>query len=71
MKNAGKLQELAHSAYGNLYQEEGAALERLGQAQKAFEALAALAPTVAPLAKEVLDAKTRLEEAAHSLQARD
>ncbi len=69
LKNTGKLQELAHSAYGSLYLDEGAALERLGQAQKAFEALAALAPSVVPLSQEVLEAKTRLEEAAHSLHA--
>jgi DNA repair protein RecN (Recombination protein N) len=68
LKNAEKLQSLAQAAYGALYEDEGAALERLGQAEKAFEALGALAPSVSALAKEVIEAKTRLEEAAHTLK---
>ncbi len=68
LKNAEKLQSLAQAAYGSLYQDEGAALERLGQAEKAFQALQALAPSVGAIAKEVTEAKSRLEEAALSLK---
>ncbi len=67
LKNAEKLQMLARTAYGALYEEEGSALERLGQASKAFEGLAELAPNVHPLSHEVGEAKTRLEDAARSL----
>jgi DNA repair protein RecN (Recombination protein N) len=69
LKNAEKLQSLAQAAYGTLYQDEGAALERLGQSQKAIEGLAALAPSLEPLVKEVAEARSRLEEAAHALKA--
>jgi DNA repair protein RecN (Recombination protein N) len=69
LKNAGKLQTLAETAYGALYQEEGAALERLGQARKSIEGLAALAPAIEPLAKEIAETQSRLEEAAHALKA--
>lgn len=69
LKNAGKLQSLSALAYGTLYQDEGSALERLGQAEKTFEALRALAPTVEPIAQEITEARIRLAEAAHSLQA--
>ncbi len=62
LKNAGKLQSAAQTAYGALYEEEGSALERLGQAQKAFETLAALAPSAEPLAREIEEAKSRLED---------
>src|SRR5207248_3104719 len=69
LKNAGKLQSLAQAAYGALYQDEGAALERLGQTEKAFETLRALAPSAEPLAKEVAEAKSRLEDAALRLKS--
>ena len=69
LKNAEKLQSLAQVAYGALYEEEGSALERLGQSQKAFDGLADLAPSVEPLAKEIADSRSRLEEAAHSLKS--
>jgi DNA repair protein RecN (Recombination protein N) len=69
LKNAGRLQALASAAYGVLYQEEGSALERLGQADKAFESLKALATSVDPLSKELSDARSRLEEVARSLQS--
>ena len=49
LKNAEKLRSLANNAYGLLYQEEGAALEKLGQAAKIFETLKHLAPSVEPL----------------------
>jgi DNA repair protein RecN (Recombination protein N) len=68
LKNAEKLQALAQAAYGALYEDEGAALERLGQSQRAIEGLAALAPAVEPLAREVAEARSRLEEAAHALK---
>jgi DNA repair protein RecN (Recombination protein N) len=69
LKNAGRLQTLASSAYGVLYEDEGSALERLGQADKAFESLKSLAPSVDPLAKELSEARARLEDVAHSLQS--
>ncbi len=69
LKNAGRLQTLASSAYGALYGDEGSALERLGQADKAFESLKGLAPSVDPLAKELSEARARLEDVAHSLQS--
>jgi len=69
LKNAGRLQTLATTAYGLLYQDEGSALERLGQADKAFASLKALAPSVEPLSKELSEAKMRLEDVAHSLQS--
>src|ERR1019366_8749714 len=68
LKNAGRLQTLAGSAYGTLYQDDGSALERLGQSEKAFDLLKSLAPSVEPLLKELSEAKTRLEDVAHSLQ---
>jgi DNA repair protein RecN (Recombination protein N) len=69
LKNAGRLQTLAATAYGTLYQDEGSALERLGQADKAFESLQTLAPSVEPLSKELSEARARLEEVARSLQS--
>jgi DNA repair protein RecN (Recombination protein N) len=69
LKNAGKLQTLASTAYGTLYQEEGSALERLGQAEKSFDALRQLAPSVEPLFNELAEAKVRLEEVARSFQS--
>ena len=69
LKNAERLQSLANTAYGTLYQDEGSALERLGQVEKAFESLRSLAPSVDPLSKELEDAKVRLEDVAHGLQA--
>ena len=69
LKNAERLQVLANGAYGALYQDEGSALERLGQAEKAFQSLAGLAPSVEPLSKELAEAKARLEEVAHNLQS--
>src|SRR5882724_4869195 len=69
LKNAGKLQSLAQAAYGALYMDEGATLERLGQAQKAFDALKELAPSAEPLAQEVLEAKNRLEEVALGIKS--
>lgn len=62
LKNAGKLQSAAQSAYGALYEEEGSAIERLGQAEKAFETLASLAPSAEALHQGVTEAKARLEE---------
>jgi len=69
LKNAEKLQSLANAAYGALYQDDGSSLERLGQVEKAFEALRNLAPSIEPLAQELSEAKTRLEDVAHSLHA--
>src|SRR5258708_5261536 len=68
LKNAGKLQMLATAAYGTLYEDDGSALERLGQAEKAFDALRGLAPSVEPLFTELADARTRLEDVAQSLR---
>ena len=68
LKNTGKLQSLAATAYGTLYDEEGSALERLGHAAKAFETLSQLAPAVEPLSKELATARAQLEDVAHSLQ---
>jgi len=69
LKNAEKLRSLAASAYDALYEAEGSAVERLGQSEKAFEALAHLAPSVQPLLADLKDAKSKAEEAAHALQA--
>jgi DNA repair protein RecN (Recombination protein N) len=68
LKNAEKLRGLAQSAYGALYEQEGSSLERLGQAQRAFENLKALAPSVQPLSKELIEVQSRLEEIAHQLK---
>lgn len=69
LKNAEKLRAQAQAAYATLYEEDGSALEKLGQAQRAFENLKTLAPSVEPLFQDVMEAKSRLEEAAHQLQA--
>jgi DNA repair protein RecN (Recombination protein N) len=69
LKNAGKLQSLAAGAYGALYEDEGSALERLGQAEKAFDALRQLAPAVEPLFNELTEAKIRLDEVARGFQS--
>ena len=51
-------------------QDEGAALERLGHAQKAFDLLKTLAPSVEPLAQELSEAKARLmDDIAHQLKS--
>lgn len=68
LKNAGKLQAAAQSAYGALYGDEGAALERLGQVQKAFEQLAGLAPSAEALHRDVTEAKSKLEDVMHNLK---
>jgi DNA repair protein RecN (Recombination protein N) len=67
LKNAGKLQVLAETAYGALYEAEGSALERLGQAEKAFDQLRSLAPATESLFNTISEATSRLQEAAHSL----
>jgi DNA repair protein RecN (Recombination protein N) len=69
LKNAGKLRALSETVYGLLYQDEGSALERLGQAQRSFEALKGFAPALEPLYQELLEAKGRLEETARALQS--
>ena len=68
LKNAEKLRSLANQAYGLLYMEEGSALEKLGQASKALEGLQRIAPSVDTLAKEILESKSRLEDASLALQ---
>lgn len=62
LKNADKLRSSAQRAFAALYEEDGSALERLGQAQKSFELLATLAPTAEPLLSEVIESKSRLED---------
>jgi DNA repair protein RecN (Recombination protein N) len=69
LKNAERLQSLANTAYAALYQDEGSALERLGQVAKAFDALQSLASSIGPLSKDLAEAKTNLEEVARSLHA--
>ncbi len=69
LKNSEKLRSLATSAYQSLYEAEGSAVERLGQADKAFETLAQLAPSVAALAADLREAKSKAEETAHALQS--
>lgn len=69
LKNAEKLRALAEAAYALLYEEEGAALERVGLAEKTFEALKALAPAVEPLLQQLKEARGQLEDAAHQLQS--
>jgi len=69
LKNAERLRALAEAAYGALYEEEGSALEKLGQAERSFQALQALAPAVGPLTKDLEAARSRIEEIAHGLQA--
>jgi DNA repair protein RecN (Recombination protein N) len=68
LKNAEKLQSLSAAAYGTLYENEGSALERLGQAEKAFESLQSLAPSVGALAQELAEAASRLRDVAHNLR---
>jgi DNA repair protein RecN (Recombination protein N) len=69
LRNAERLRTLAGTIYGLLYSDEGSALERVGQAQRSFEALKGLAPALEPLFADLVDAKSRLEETAHALQA--
>lgn len=69
LRNAERLRGLAEGAYETLYEGEGAALERLGQAEKAFEALKALAPSVEPLWNQLKEARQQLDDVAHQLQS--
>lgn len=69
LKNAERLRALANNAYGTLYQEEGSALERLGQTEKAFEALKGMAPSIEPLLIELHESRMRLDEVARTLQS--
>ena len=69
LKNAEKLRAQAEAAYASLYEEEGSALEKLGQALRAFEGLQSLAPSVAPLRQALAEATEKLEETARSLQS--
>ena len=67
LKNAEKLRAQAAAAYGALHEDEGSAVERLGQAQRALAALAQLAPNVEPLAAELAQAAASVEQTAQSL----
>lgn len=68
LKNAEKLRAQAAAAYGALHEDEGSAVERLGQAQRALAALAQLAPNVEPLAAELAQAAAAVEQTAQALQ---
>jgi len=58
----------AQAAYGALYEDEGSAVERAGQALRAFDMLKTLAPAAEPLLNELAEATSRLEDVAHALQ---
>lgn len=68
MKNTGRLTEAANGAYAALYETEGSALERVGDAEQTIDRAAALAPELAETAKIITDAKYALEDAAERLR---
>lgn len=69
MKNAGRLLELAQTAYSELYEEEGSATERAGKAARCVEDMAQLDENAAELAENLNSALAALEDAASSLAA--
>ena len=67
MKNAGKLLELAQTAYNELYEDEGSATERAGRAARCVEEMAQLDENAAELAENLNTALAALEDAASTL----
>ena len=68
LKNAEKLRALGQGAYGTLYEDEGAVIERLGQVERILLSLQSMAPSVEPLTRQLKEARAQLEEVAHTLQ---
>lgn len=68
LKNAEKLRAVAEGAYSALYDDESAALTKLGQAERSFETLKSLAPAAEPLYQLLKEARGQLEDVAHQLQ---
>ncbi len=69
LKNAEKLRVLGQAAYGALYEDEGAVVERLGQVERSLTALQAMASSVEPLTQQLQAARAQLEEISHALQS--
>lgn len=68
LANADRLQRLAGDAFVDLYEGEGAALERLGLVWRRVDELAALDPVFAPVAAASEGVKAHLEDLAFQLR---
>jgi len=68
LKNAERLQVFASTAYTALTDAEDSAADRLGQALKAMESLAGLAPAAEPLYVELKQAAASVQQIASALQ---
>ena len=62
LKHAGRLLELASSAYHDLYEDEHSAVTLLGRAAKQVQEMAELDETAAPLADTLAQAETLISE---------
>lgn len=67
LKHAGRLLELASSAYQEIYQDENSAVTLLGRAAKQTREMAELDEQAAPLADALAQAETLLSDAAADL----
>lgn len=67
LKNAEKLLSLAARAYGSLYEDEGSAEERLQEAERALEDMAALDEGLRPAADALARAREAAQEASSTL----
>ena len=69
LKHAGRLLELASSAYTDLYEAENSAVSLLGRAARQVREMAELDEQVAPLAESLAQAETLVSDAASDLSA--
>src|SRR4029079_128195 len=69
LANADKLSRLSSEAYSALYDDESAALPRLGSVWKRVDDLAALDPRFSPYVEMREDVKTKLEDLAFFLRS--
>lgn len=67
LKHAGRLLELAQTAYEHLYQAEDSAVSRTAKAAKALESMAELDENLAALCQDIKAALVTLEDAAGTL----
>lgn len=69
LANADRLQRLAGEAYADLYEAEGAALERLTLVWKRLDDLAGIDPVFAPHVEAAAPVKAQLEDLAYVLRS--
>ena len=69
LKHAGRLLELASSAYTDLYEAENSAVTLLGRAARQAREMADLDEQAAPLAENLAQAETLISDAASDLNA--